>query len=149
MTYFSRVTILAAKLLLAVAVSSAFGVPTVSIDVDPFSSGVQDTLEVSAGNTFSVDVLIADVDVSTPINGFQFNLSFDAVVLTAVLATYGGFLLDPVYDLPPVIDNSVGNISFLSATLAPTGAVGDGVLATVATLVRNRGMAGVKEALEL
>lgn len=129
MMYFSQATLLPATLLLAA--SSAFGVPTVSVDADPSTPGVQSSLTVVPGDAFAVDVFISDVDVSTPVNGFQFNLGFDPAVLTAVSATEGDFLLDPTFTLISDIDNVIGDVLFSSVTLLPGGAVGEGVLATV------------------
>jgi len=106
--------------LVLVLAPAAFALPTLSVS-SPAS--------VDAGSSFSVDILISDVDVASPLNGFEFDLLFNGSVLTATSVVDGGFLLDPIF----VVQNSVGAISveFAEVTLLPAGASGAGALATI------------------
>jgi len=108
--------------------------PTVSIDADPNTAGVQSSITVHHGDTFDVDVWISDVDASTPLNGFEFDLFFDAAHLSAVSVVDGGFLAAPVF----TFQNTIGAVSveFAEVTLGPGGASGSGALATISFLVQ-------------
>ena len=98
----------------------ALALPTVSVS----SPGL-----VDAGTSFSVDIMISDVDPLEPLNGFELDLIFDGSVLTATSVVDGGFLLAPTF----VVQNSIGAVSveFAEVTLLPFGASGAGTLATI------------------
>ncbi len=100
---------------------AAFALPMLS---------VSNPATVNAGSSFSVDILISDVDAGSPLNGFEFDLAFDGILLTATSVTDGGFLLAPLL----VVQNSIGAVSieFTEVSLLPTGASGAGTLATIA-----------------
>jgi len=123
----SRLCLLPAMLL---AAASAFAVPVISVDADPTSSGIQSVVDVQVGTSFSVDIVISGVEPTPPVQGFQFNLGFDPVVLTAVSAVDGGFLTAPVFDIGD-LDNLLGDVLFASVTLGTAGVSTAGVLATV------------------
>lgn len=127
--FFPRLMRLSAALIFAC--SPAFGAPLIAIDVDPDTPGIQTDLIVSVGQAFSADVVITGVDVADSLNAFELALGFDPSVLQATSAIDGDFLLDPVFNLEAQLDNLVGEISFSSVTLAPIGASGDGVLASL------------------
>jgi MYXO-CTERM domain-containing protein len=129
MMSFSRLSLLPAVVLFAA--SSVLALPVVSVDVDPSTAGVQSVLDVSDGDSFSVDVVISGVDASTPVQGFQFNLGFDPAVLTVVSAADGDFLAPPVFSLAQDLDNAIGDVFFASITLGTAGASSQGILATL------------------
>lgn len=108
---------------------AALAAPIVAVDTDPGAPGIQSSSDLTGLASFSVDIVIKDVDAANPLNGFEFDLDFDPAVLTAVSVLDGGFLLDPKF----VAQNSVGSMSveFAEVTLLPTGASGSGVLATI------------------
>lgn len=107
---------------------SASALPTVSVDTDPATAGIQSSRAVMTNETFDVDIFVADVDPLSPLNGFQLELTFDPAVLTLVSAADGGFLLNPVMPIANDIDNALGSLLFSSITLGDVGASGDGVL---------------------
>jgi len=110
---------LSALVLLALA-PAAIALPTVSVSSPMF---------VDAGTSFSVDIMISDVDPTEPLNGFELDVIFDGSVLTATSVVDGGFLLSPTF----VVQNSIGAVSveFAEVTLLPFGASGAGTLATI------------------
>ena len=113
----ARIALVALVLMLAPA---AFAIPTLSLS---------NPAMVDDGTSFSVDILISGVDVSSPLNAFELDLVFDGSILTATSVIDGGFLLAPVF----VVQNTVGAVSveFAEVTLLPFGASGAGTLATV------------------
>jgi hypothetical protein len=124
---------LSVVILLALVVGGAGAVhasPILSVDTDPSTAGIQSTSDLSAVTSFSIDIVISDVDPTAPLNGFEFDLDFDSALLTAVSVIDGGFLLDPVF----VVQNNLGvtSVEFAEVTLLPTGASGSGILATIA-----------------
>lgn len=119
---------LSGLLLLALAQSAA-ALPTVSIDADPALAGVQATRTVTTSEFFDVDVLVTGVDPQAPLNGFQFDLTFDPAVVNLVSAVDGGFLLDPVVTIFNDVDNTSGSLLFASLTVGVVDSSGDGLLA--------------------
>lgn len=114
---------------LALGAAPASALPVVSVDVDPDTPGIQASRNVGPASSFEVDIVVDGIDTSTPLNGFEFDLLFDAAVLTATSVVDGGFLLAPVF----VVQEDIGAVSveFAEVTLGPFGATGGGVLATV------------------
>jgi hypothetical protein len=112
---------------LSASVGSA--IPLVSVDADSGLPGIQSTSEVSLGSTVVIDITVTDIEAGAPLNGFEFDLLFDATVLSPLSVVDGGFLLDPVF----VVQESLGGlvVEFAEVTLGPAGAFGDGVLARV------------------
>ena len=82
-----------ALLLLAATPSQAV---TVSVDAIPGLPGIENSVDVTSGSSFEIDVLIQDV---TDLAGFQFDLTFDPAILAATAITSGdifgmdGFLI--------------------------------------------------------
>lgn len=107
----------------------AWAVPTVSVDVDPGTAGVQSSGSVSLSSSFSIDVFISGVDPNG-LNAFELDLSFDPTIVTATSVVDGGFLAAPVFE----VQNSIGamTVMFAEVTLGLGSAVGSGVLATIA-----------------
>ncbi len=114
---------------LVLAAGAARALPVVAVDLDPATTGVQDTLMVTDPAQFSVDIVISGVDAVTPLNAFELDLDFAPAVLRALSVSSGGFLLAPTI----VVQNDVGTMSvgFAETTLLPAGASGEGVLASV------------------
>lgn len=84
---------LAASLFLVSGLNSA-GAITLSIDFDPLTAGIQDTLTVSPSGSFGLEVVISDVDpATTNIQGYEFDLDFDPAILSATSVIEGDFLL--------------------------------------------------------
>jgi hypothetical protein len=133
---------------LILAVALVFGAaqasqasPIVSVDTDPGKPGIQSSSDLFDLASFTVDIVISDVDAGSPLNGFEFDLDFDPALLTAVSVTDGGFLLDPVF----VIQSNLGfmSVEFAEVTLLPTGASGSGILASIAFAVIADGTAAL------
>jgi len=115
---------------LASLAGAAGGTPIVAIDANPALPGIQSTVDVPlSGGSFEVDVTISGLGASAPLNAFEFDLGFDAAVLSAEDVVDGGFLPAPVF----VIEMTLGVVSvgFAEGTIGPEGASGDGVLATI------------------
>ncbi len=114
---------------LALAAGTARALPVVAVDLDPATTGVQDTLTLAAPAQFSVDIVVSGVDPVTPLNAFELDLDFAPAVLRALSVSSGGFLRAPTIE----VENDVGttSVGFAEATLLPTGASGAGVLASV------------------
>ena len=104
--------------------------PIVSVDMDPTTAGVQSSLTVQQGETFSVDIFISGVEVTSPINGFNLALSGDPALVTALSASLGSFLPPPNFPNGPNIFGSFASIGGFG--LGPTAAAsGDGILASI------------------
>lgn len=114
---------------LSICASSAFALPTLSIDLDPGTPGVQSTATVTSGEMFSADIVIAGVDLFSPLNGFELDVSFDSSVVSATAVASGGFLLPPSLVVQSLI--TATEVEFAEVTLFPAGASGSGVLATI------------------
>ncbi|RMH36828.1 MAG: PEP-CTERM sorting domain-containing protein [Nitrospirae bacterium] len=70
----------------------AWADPIVSIDVDPLTAGIQSALTVNQGDTFTVDVVISNLDPSGPtIQRVEFDLDYDSSMLSAIIVSLGGF----------------------------------------------------------
>lgn len=85
---------------------------------------------VNGGKNFSLDV---NVDI-TDLYAFQFDLSFNPAVLSAISITEGWFLTSgSTYFIPGDIDNTLGTIAFTVDTLvgATSGVTGSGTLASI------------------
>jgi len=82
----------AALLLLPAALARA--APVVAVDADPSTPGVQTTVTVPQGLPFDVDVVVSGVEAPQSVRYFEFQLSFDPLLLTPVAAVNGGFLPD-------------------------------------------------------
>jgi hypothetical protein len=101
--------------------------PATAVTVEPANK------VVGIGDTFTVDVF---VDADTEIAGAQFNLNFDALVVTANDVTEGALLSQggaSTFFMTGTIDNVAGTItSVAGATAIPGASVsGSGTFATV------------------
>jgi hypothetical protein len=96
---------------------------------DAVLSVVPTSSTVSQGDTFAVDVNIAQV---TDLYDFEFDLTFDPAVLQATTVLEGTFLSSggSTFFIPGTIDNTDGTITFNTNTLltAISGVTGNGVL---------------------
>lgn len=124
---------LSVVILLVLVVGGAGAVqasPIVSVDTDPSTAGIQSASDLSDVTSFSIDIVISDVDPTAPLNAFEFDLDFDPALLMAVSVIDGGFLLDPIF----VVQSNTGimSVEFAEVTLLPAGASGSGILATIA-----------------
>ena len=91
------------------------------------------TQNVAKGETFTINVTI---DPDTPIAGAQFDLSFDASLVSAESATEGDLLSQDgasTYFSPGIIDNSAGTITGVAGAITTSGATvsSPGVFATI------------------
>lgn len=102
------------------------------IDIEP------ETLFVSHDQSFGVNIVIHD---ATDLFAFQFDLSFDARLLSATGVADGGLLSvgGPTIFFPGTIDNVAGRISFTLGTLTGSlpGVNGTGALAGIEFRSRN------------
>ena len=115
-----------------VAMSSSIASPIVSIG-PPVTS-------ISAGSSIDVTVDISGV---ADLYAFQFNLSFDPAVISAIGVDEGLFLQGggSTFFILGAIDNSLGTVSFTANSLigAVSGVSGDGTLAMIHLLAAGAG----------
>jgi hypothetical protein len=106
--------------------------PTVSVDTDPGTSGIQTVLDIVVGDTFTIDVVIQDFffQLQNPfLLAFSFQLDFNPAVLGAVSAVSGDFLPTPVISTPDLSNPSY--VRYAEATFIPAYTPEDGVLASI------------------
>jgi general secretion pathway protein D len=103
-----------------------------SVQAAPILSIQPSPLSVGAGQSFGLDVDIAD---AADLYAFQFDLGFNPNVISGVSVTEGSFLPSggTTVFTPGTIDNIGGTITFNSDSLlgAIPGVTGNGTLATV------------------
>ena len=115
-------------LLMTLAAIGIMSGPTLAatIEISPGAS------TVSAGDPLSLDITINDV---ADIYAFEFDLSFDPSILSAIGITEGPFLAagGATSFLPGSIDNALGTVSMTGdSLLGPIpGVTGSGTLATI------------------
>ena len=81
--------------------ATASALPTVSVDTDPGTPGIQTGLDILVGDTFTIDVVIQELwDWTLFLEAFLFNLDFDTAVLSAVSVESGEFLPPPLLYVP-------------------------------------------------
>jgi hypothetical protein len=117
-------------LALAVLPGAGGAAPLLAVDVDPATPGVQSSIELAVGASFSVDIVISGVDAASSVSGFELDLDFASSVVVATSVSDGGFLLAPV--LLVESDIAPPDVNFAEVTLGLGGATGSGVLARVA-----------------
>ena len=119
-----QVWLLASLAACAFTTRPAFADPIISIQ-PPVSTPL-------VGSLF--DVLV-DVSSITDLFAYQFDISFDPAILSAVGTAEGGFLATggSTFFTPGSIDNTTGTVTFTSASLvgALSGVTGSGTLATM------------------
>jgi len=69
--------------------TTAWALPIVSVDTDPGTAGIQSSLSVDAGTSFTVDIVVSGL--TDTLTAFDFDVDFDSAVLTATSVTDGGF----------------------------------------------------------
>jgi len=117
-------------------VGKAWANPETTISIDPAT--VNDS---PSGETFTVDVVIADV---TSLLGWQMNVTFNPSILNAEKVSEGPFLVNVNGTVwpKPVIDNTRGYL-FASASLMPPyppiGVSGSGTLGNITFTVKSSG----------
>ncbi len=117
-------------------VGKAWANPETTISIAPAT--VNDS---PSGETFTVDVVIADV---TSLLGWQMNVTFNPSILNAEKVSEGPFLVNVNGTVwpKPVIDNTRGYL-FASASLMPpyplVGITGSGILANITFTVKSGG----------
>ena len=109
--------------------AGARAAPILTIDVDPTTPGIQDTRVVAVDARFEVDILIAGVEATDPLNGFELDLAFAPPVVGAAAIADGGFPLDPVLRVESSLEPA--SVGLAALTVAATGASGSGVLARI------------------
>ena len=111
---------------------------------------------ISVKFTSQIDIVIKEekvsnltiainIDATSDVHAFQFDLEFNPEVLHGVKATNGGFLDSDgktIFWIPPKIDNEKGRITGISAARIGTtkGILGTGTLAYVTFKIRNPGI---------
>ena len=112
---------------------------SISIDVDPGTVGIQDTLSVAAGDSFTVDI-VADLMGNT-LAGYEFDLDFDPAILSATSVTSGGFLTFSGFGAVINAENDIASpdVNFAESVLGTSTTTGEGVLASITF---NTGAAG-------
>jgi len=131
-----RLLLVAVALMFAAAtILKAWANPT-TVSIAPSEVG-----NLSTGQTFTVDVVIADVN---NLYGWQIKVIFDPNVLNANRVSEGPFLMN-VNDTAwpkPVIDNTVGYVlasALLMPPYPPVGVTGGGTLANITFSVKSGG----------
>jgi len=104
--------------------------PTLSVDTDPGTSGIQTVLDLVVGDTFTIDVVIQDLHPwSSSLQSFQFNLDFNPAVLSYVSPVVsGGFLLSNVIY---ATDPHSSYVRYGETTFLPEPTPDGGVLASI------------------
>ena len=128
----SRIPALLIAFSIIFTAATVSALPTVSVDTDPGTSGIQTVLDIVVGDTFTIDVVIQDffLQLQDPrLRGFSFQLDFDPAILSYVSPVVsGGFL--PI----PFISASLENPSYVrygEATFELDYTPVDGVLASI------------------
>jgi hypothetical protein len=106
--------------------------PILSLDLDPGTPDIQTSAVIGAGDSISIDVLIASVEAAEPLNAFQLEIVFEGLVAAVSMAAFGDFLVGPVQPLQNVL--GADRVSLAAVTLGPGAAFGAGRLASL-TLV--------------
>jgi len=114
--------------------ASVTALPIVSVDTDPFTTGVQSAVETGLGNPLTIDVVVSGIDPLLPLNAFEFELHLDTTILSPTDVVSGGFL-GPFFPSGTAFlvesDITGPDIGYAETSLVPTGFSGDGRLATI------------------
>ncbi len=118
--------------------------PTTTVAVDP-----QEVKDLQPGESFTVnlavsDVVISESPVSNGLYGWSVNVTFNPAILNVANVTEGPFLQQAAETvaLPVRINNTVGFVftgAIIKPPFGPQGAIGSGVLATIAFTVVGHG----------
>jgi hypothetical protein len=122
--------IAASGLTFAGAVSAA---PVVVIDADPNAEGIQVEIEVISGDMVAIDIWImgVDPDPELGLHGFQLDLAFDDVILTAPILEPGDFLGDEVEDFCEFVPVADGIVCVAYTRVDDSSSTGSGIIASV------------------
>ena len=126
-----RATALQPGLVAALAFASLATLALFSPRVEAVSILSVGSATVAVGDTFTIPVSITD---AVDLNRFQFNLSFDALILQAIGVTESAFftLGDITVFIPGFIDNTTGQILVVSdALIFQLPVNGSGILANI------------------
>lgn len=110
--------------------TSAVTVPTIALDFDPTTPGVQDQGTQQFGQLGAVDVVVLD---APPTGAFEFNVLYNSVSLrfeSYVIGPFLGSTSRPVTCQDIILENSV-RVGCTTGGPEPEGASGSGVLATL------------------
>ncbi len=129
-------TLVVVALMFAAAIWKAWASPETTISIAPSEVG-----DLPTGQTFTVDVVIADV---SSLYGWQINVTFNPGILNADAVGEGPFLksVNETAWPKPVIDNTKGYIfasGLLMPPYPPAGATGGGTLANITFTVKSSG----------
>jgi len=132
--------------LLLMMLTLIFRIQSVKAESTIILSVYPPTSTAGIGETFTVDITIADVTLENSINGvygWQFGMSFDPNILMCTEVSEGPFLktAGDTYLLGPKINNTAGTI-VVGDALFPfpaTGAIGSGTLANITFKVKSAG----------
>ena len=72
-----------------------FALPLIGIDTDPLNSGIQNSLDVIVGDTFTVDIVVQGIEAANPLAAFQFDIDFDSALLNPLSMVTAGSLPSP------------------------------------------------------
>jgi len=106
----------------------AQALPMLSVDVDPATSGIQTSITVVVGSTFSVDVRVDDV---SGLFAYDIDVDHNPAVLDATNVTEGPFLASggTTFFSPDDSSNPVNVVATLLSVV--TGVSGSGVLYSI------------------
>ncbi|MBI4850081.1 MAG: hypothetical protein HY808_16150 [Nitrospirae bacterium] len=125
-------------LLLGVIVipSLAFSAPTISVDMDPLTSGIQTNIMVNPGQTFTTDILLTLHDSTESLTSFSYSLWFDNSELNNPLMSDITPVALPgmsvLRDLETITSSNLFNLSQLSMLSSLQGPLNSP--ATIATI---------------
>lgn len=129
-----RVGLLAAALALPAPASA---LPSLAIDLDPGTPGIETSAELAQGSPITVAITISGVDLAAPLNAFELDLDIDPLILAATAVVVGSFLAAPADVAEEDLTGSDVNVLYF--TLGPAASSGAGVLALVTLLGQNLG----------
>ncbi len=123
----SRIALAAQVLVSTLLAAPVWGMPVLSLDLDPSTAGIQSSLELAVGATFAVDLVLSDL-AGEQVQAYQAALGFDASILEALGAGDGGLLPPTVVELEESVE--LGGIRFAVVSTDPAGTSSNGVLAS-------------------
>ena len=124
-----RSNLILAALSVAFGAGSSSAAPILALDFDPLLPGVQSTATVRPGESLVVEIRIAEVEATAPLNAFELDLVFDPSVATSVSAAIGPFLVLPMTEIENVLGPD--EIGLAAVTIGPGAAFGGGLLGVV------------------
>jgi len=140
------------KIIIALGLSFLFSattanaIPIVSVDADPLTPGVQSFFRYVPGSTFTIDVVIEDVEIDAgpfnslnppvngPLNTFEFDLAYDPTILNATSITSGGFLGSFLpFGTAWLVESDINapDVNYTEMTIGSGGFSGNGILTSI------------------